>query len=106
MKKQFQEYLIESLGFLKDIPPASEGRTPEKVCEDYQTTVLLIEGIRKSIDEMNRLEPNILYEKKTRRGLYNLAELEPMFAQFGKDAEKAMIRCKAFINKRKEENWK
>nr|DAR30134.1 MAG TPA: hypothetical protein [Caudoviricetes sp.] len=30
MKKQFQEYLIESLGFLKDIPPASEGRTPEK----------------------------------------------------------------------------
>lgn len=106
MRKKYQEFLLESLDLLDCIPPAAEDRPPEMVARDYSNAVFLMQRMRQYVDAMNRLEPNILYERKHRTGKYNLEELTGMFNKYGEEAEKEMIRYKAFINQRKSENWR
>ena len=106
MRKKYQDFLIEALDLLDSIPPAEEDRPPEMVARDYSNAVFLMQRMRRYVDAMNRLEPNILHERKYRDGKYNLEELTGMFNKYGEEAEKEMIRYKAFINQRKAENWR
>lgn len=106
MRKKYQDFLIEALDLLDCIPPAAEDRPPEMVARDYSNAVFLMQRMRQYVDAMNRIEPKILHERSRRTGKYNLEELTGMFNKYGEEAEKEMIRYKAFINQRKAENWR
>ena len=106
MRKKYQDFLLEALDLLDCIPPAEEDRPPEMVARDYSNAVFLMQRMRQCVDAMNRIEPKILHERKYRNGKYNLEELTGMFNKYGEEAEKEMVRYKAFINQRKAEKWR